>query len=239
MEEGKATVFRYDPERDPEPRHEIYGFPFEPGMSVLDVAMYIYERIDGTFGFSYCCRNSHCGLCGARINGKPGLMCRESATREMTLEPLANLSVIRDLIVDRDEYEDRMAGLRLFLDRVSRPESEPETIDLKDHQRFKIASRCVECYSCLSDCVAYKEEKHAFIGAAGIVQMARHVFDPRDELNREVIAYSSGIFKCTLCGKCDAACPHGISPKENIESLQALVCEKTEVQPASRKNSKR
>ena len=27
-------------------------------MSVLDVAFYVYENLDGTFSFNYCCRNS-------------------------------------------------------------------------------------------------------------------------------------------------------------------------------------
>jgi len=201
MEKGKVTIFRYNPEIEQQPYYADYEFPFEPGMSVLDVAFYIYEKIDGSFSFSYCCRNSHCGLCGAKINGQPGLMCRESATREMVLEPLDNLPVLRDLVVDRKDYEESMRGLRLFLDRVNAPGSEPERIELGDLDRFKVVSRCVECYSCVSTCPAVRESKHEFLGPAGIVQLARHAFDPRDELNRELIAYSSGLYNCTLCGE--------------------------------------
>ena len=111
-------------------------------------------------------------------------MCRESATPEMTLEPLRNLTVIRDLIVDRQEFERHKDSLRLFLDRVSFPEREPEKIALEDLDRFKVASRCVECYSCVSGCPVVRENRHEFLGPAGLVQLARHAFDPRDELNR-------------------------------------------------------
>ena len=221
MEKGKVNVFRYDPERDRGPRYETYEFPFEPGMSVLDVALYIYENIDGTFTFSYCCRNSHCGLCGAKINGRAGLMCRESATPEMLLEPLDNLSVVRDLMIDRKQYEEQMPSLRLFLERVSDPPSLPEKIFHEDLERFKVVSRCVECYSCISECTTYREDRHAFLGPSGVVQLARHVFDPRDELNRHLMAYSAGIYNCTLCGRCAMVCPHGISPKATIETLRA------------------
>lgn len=220
METGRVKVFRYDPEQDRAPRYETFEYPFVTGMSVLDVALYIFEKIDGTFSFSYCCRNSHCGLCGAKINGKPGLMCRESAFPEMTIEPLDNLAVVRDIMVDLNQYEEQMLGMRLFLERTHKPAREPEKINMQDHHRFKVVSRCVKCYNCLSVCTAFSKNPHEFLGPAAIVQLCRHVFDPRDELSREIIAYGAGTSKCTLCDKCTFVCPHGISPRESIEIIE-------------------
>jgi len=217
---GTVTIRRYNPEIDAEPHSEVYDYPFEPGMTVLDVARYIYENVDASFGFSYCCRNIHCGLCGAKINSKSGLMCREGATREMTLAPLDNLNVIRDLIVDRQDGELGKAGLRLFLDRSSLPEREPETIPVDAQQRFKVVSRCVECYSCVSACPAMRRVKHLFLGPANFVLLARYVFDPRDELDRTQIALSGGISFCESCAKCTQACSHEINPAKIINILR-------------------
>lgn len=221
MENGKAVIRRYDPEKDAKPYWQTFLFPYDEGMSVLDVIFYIYEHLDATLTFSYCCRNSHCGLCGAMINGRPGLMCREAAVREMTIEPLSGFNVIRDLSIDRNEYEKRNDKMRLFLDRADLPVQEPELIKAADMEVFKVASRCVDCFCCVSVCPVLKENKYEFTGPANLVKMARHFFDPRDQLNRAIMAYSAGIDNCIECGMCTRICPHHTSPAENIARMKA------------------
>ncbi|HSR10654.1 MAG TPA: heterodisulfide reductase-related iron-sulfur binding cluster, partial [Thermodesulfobacteriota bacterium] len=75
--------------------------------------------------------------------------------------------------------------------------------------------------SCISGCPVFRENRHEFLGPAGLVQLARHSFDPRDELNRGVMAYSAGLYNCTHCGNCTQVCPNDIAPAENIERMRA------------------
>jgi succinate dehydrogenase/fumarate reductase iron-sulfur protein len=218
---GRVTILRFDPSTDRSAYRQTVTFPFEPGMSALDVALLVQRELDGTLTFSYCCRNSHCGVCGVLVNGRPGLLCREAATPQLTLEPLDCLPVLRDLAVDRFPYEERMLALRLFMDRRRPPTEEPEHVSGQDQERFKVASRCVECYLCLAACPVFAGSPHEFLGPAGFAQLGRHARDPRDELDRRLIAASAGAHLCTQCGACDDVCPHSVGPSEIISDLLA------------------
>ena len=220
--EGQVTICRFDPERDAAAHDETYAFPYTPGMSVLDVLLWLYENVDGSLSFAYDCRNSHCGLCGMRIDGRPGLACREAAPERFRLDPLANLPVIRDLLVEREDYAQRLAASRLFLERETpRPANgEIEAVDMPAFDRFKQASRCVACYCCLSACPVFTAHPQEFLGPAAFTQLARHAFDPRDDASRKLTAKSGRIDLCLLCGKCSAVCPHYADPCGAIAVLR-------------------
>src|SRR6516165_2468523 len=91
--------------------------------SVLDAILQVKGAEDGSIGIRCSCQQGICGSCGVRINGKPGLACIThleiaagrgggAASAEpgtdpagdgvIDVEPLGNMPVIRDLIVDMD-----------------------------------------------------------------------------------------------------------------------------------------
>lgn len=223
MSKGTVTIRRFDPARDSAPYWQTFSFTFQPGMTVLDVLLEIYQQQDATLSFQYCCRNGHCGLCGVMINGRPGMICRETASAEMRLEPLANLPVLRDLTVDRSEQDLRKQDLRLFLDRAEPYRGESaERIDMEAFARFKRAARCMECFCCVAVCPVFTARPHDFIGPAAFTQLARHFFDPRDEGRRKLTALTNGLTACIRCGKCTDVCPHDAMPMENIIAMQEM-----------------
>jgi succinate dehydrogenase/fumarate reductase iron-sulfur protein len=154
------------------------------------------------------------------VDGKPALSCRQAANPEFTVEPLSGLRVLKDLVVDREEYESRRPGLRLFLERQCTAHEEPEAVDMQAFEHFKIASRCIECLCCNSVCPSLAKHPHLFAGPAAFAQEARHFFDPRDGQNRGLMVKSEGIALCIACGLCSKVCGLGADPAGQIQKMR-------------------
>jgi fumarate reductase iron-sulfur subunit len=104
------TIVRTNPETGMKPKKVKYTIPYADKMRVMDALNYIRENIDSSLAFRWSCRYyAKCGTCAVMINGKPGLTCLEPAREGMTVAPLDNFPVIRDLVVDRREWDRRVS----------------------------------------------------------------------------------------------------------------------------------
>jgi len=217
---GEVTIVRFDPTKDTASYEQVFTYRYEQGMSVLGVLNQIYEEQDATLGYSYCCKAVKCGLCGLRVDGKPCLSCEVLAKPKMRLAPLAGFPVIKDLIVDRQVLESRRPDWQLYLQRDDAPQILPEPIDMEAFDRFKQVSRCIECYCCVSDCPIYKRDPEKFAGPCAFALEARHVFDPRDKLDRAPLLQEMGIDLCVACGRCSGVCPMNADPMGAILQMR-------------------
>src|SRR3712207_2929702 len=123
MAEFTLRLRRYDPESGNAPYWDEHTIDLEPHRSVLEGILQAKARFDGSIGIRCSCRAAICGSCGVRINGKPALACHthlEEAAKTahglgwnppdqgqqepvvITVEPMGNMPVIKDLIVDMD-----------------------------------------------------------------------------------------------------------------------------------------
>lgn len=227
MEKVTARVFRYDPSRDDKPRYETYDVPYAKDMRILDVLHYIQENYDGSLAFRYSCRRRRCGTCTVMVNSKPVLACFGGAEKEMTIEPLPNLPIIRDLVVDTERYEARINSIHPVLQRARLPLNEPETLEPAKCEDFRWLETCVECFACMTVCPAVDVDWEGFAGPATLVQLAKRALDPRDELERTPLALESGTCShCVSCYACVEACPLKVDPLEKaIEKLKGKCAE--------------
>src|SRR5207237_9749556 len=73
-------------------------------MTVLDGLFQIQREHDPSLSFRCSCRVGMCGTCAMQINWMPRLACQTRVetlkTDAITIEPLANLPVSKDLVVD-------------------------------------------------------------------------------------------------------------------------------------------
>ena len=78
--------------------------PVEKWTTVLDALLDAKSHLDHSIGIRYSCRQASCGSCGMKINGKPALACftkiSELDSETITIEPMDNFPVIRDLVVN-------------------------------------------------------------------------------------------------------------------------------------------
>jgi len=82
---------------------------------VLDAILYIKDHLDATLSYRWSCRMGICGSCGMNVDGYPKLTC-STHLREyrqgLTVEPLSNFPVIRDLVVDIDDFMAKLKSVK-------------------------------------------------------------------------------------------------------------------------------
>ncbi|MEM1742976.1 MAG: 2Fe-2S iron-sulfur cluster-binding protein, partial [Nitrososphaerota archaeon] len=95
-------IFRFNSAVDSSPRWSVYEVEVDKSATILDALLKIKENIDPTLTLRYSCRQAVCGSCGMVINGKERLACftrvLELNSNMITIEPLKNFPVIKDLV---------------------------------------------------------------------------------------------------------------------------------------------
>jgi len=217
-----ATILRYDPGLDKEPHYETFEVPYEPYMRVLDVLERIVEDQGVSLAYRWFCGVKKCGSCGMMVNGRPVLACWEPAQREMVIEPLPNYTVIRDLVVDRKEYDTRATIMEPVLQRDKPYPGFPEPLTSSEMVGAAEMMDCIECLLCTSVCPSYSD---TFAGPAALVQLAKVALDPRDGGARAQMSNDLGnIAECVSCYQCTQSCPTNINVLEHaIDGLRRQI----------------
>ncbi len=201
---AKVRIFRWDPEAGTKPAYRDYQVPYLPKAKVLESLIYIHKKVDPSLSFRFNCRGRHCGECAITINGTPGLSCEVPMSRELVLEPLKNLPLVKDLVIWRAKVYERMADSLPFI----KPEDGkmtgiiPIAMDVLDE--VIALGGCIHCLCCMSVCPALKKDNERFIGPLGLLTVAAGL----ENITNFNILEQTG--HCKECGLCEQACPKKI-----------------------------
>ncbi len=231
-------------------RIERYQLEVEPGNTILDCLNRIKWEIDGTLAFRKNCRNTICGSCGMRINGRATLACKENIAGELakcvtdpqtglpeiTIAPLGNLPVIKDLIVDMQNFWQHLEAIDPYVSTGARQIPEREFLQTPDERsQLEETENCIMCGACYSDCNALPTNPD-FAGPHSLAKAYRMIADQRDGETTSRLETQNqgtdGVWGCTRCYMCNTVCPMGVNPMDQITKIKQEILAQPHPEPS-------
>ncbi|MEE3718998.1 succinate dehydrogenase/fumarate reductase iron-sulfur subunit [Tumidithrix elongata RA019] len=235
------------------PTYQTYEVQADPhSNTVLDILHKIQWEQDGSLVFRRNCRNVICGSCGMRINGRSGLACQKLVSEffgeefleqtsggthparnrepefvpELVVEPMQNLPVIKDLVVDMTKFWQNLSKVDPFVSTASRQISKTEFLQTPaERDKLQAAANCILCGSCYSECNAAAVNDR-FVGPHALAKAYRVMADNRDDRTTERIAQynqSNFVWDCTRCYNCNEVCPVEVQPLDRISQIKQAI----------------
>ncbi|ABK78316.1 succinate dehydrogenase/fumarate reductase iron-sulfur protein [Cenarchaeum symbiosum A] len=213
-----------------------FEVPVEKWTTVLDAILDVKKHLDHSVAVRYSCRQATCGSCGMMINGMPKLACftkvDELQSAVVTVEPMVNFPVIRDLAVSFGSMFESHRKVKPYImdengDMGAEPvDGERETLQSPEElEKFIQFSGCIKCGLCNSACPTMTTDS-SFTGPQALTQAYRYMADSRDkgadERTKEVDE-SHGVWRCHFAGSCSKVCPKGVDPAMGIQLLRGYM----------------
>ncbi len=224
----RFSIYRFDPDVDQKPRMQDYELDLESSGAVmlLDALLALKDTQDSTLAFRRSCQEGVCGSDGMNINGKNGLACitpLSSLSEPIVLKPFPGMPVIRDLIVDMDQFMNQYKKAQPFLVNVSVPPVKERKQSPEDRKKLDGLYECILCGCCTSSCPSYWWNPDKFLGPAALLHAARFILDTRDDQTRDRLEQLSDaykVFRCRSIMNCVDACPKNLNPTEAISMIR-------------------
>jgi succinate dehydrogenase / fumarate reductase iron-sulfur subunit len=227
---------------------QSYTLDVEAGNTILECLNRIKWEQDGSLAFRKNCRNTICGSCGMRVNGRSALACKEnvgnelaklptpaeSGIGEITIAPLGNMPVIKDLVVDMRSFWDNLEAVDPYVSTGARAVPEREFLQTpEERSRLDQMGNCIMCGACYSECNA-REVNPDFVGPHALAKGQRMVADSRDAVTEsrleEYNKGTQGVWGCTRCYMCNAVCPMDVAPMDQIGKIKQEILDRKDAQ---------
>lgn len=235
----RFKIKRFDGERS---RFDTFEVRVRPHMSVLDGLFQIQDELDSSLAFRYSCRGGVCGSSAMLINRKHRLACRTQLSDiageqvispfpfgplavpriktgdYVLVEPLPNLPVIRDLIVDLKPFFDHYEYIRPWFEGESRDPLREAFMSQDDIRKVDRYAACILCGLCYGACPVASRDRD-FPGPAALAKAWRFYADTRNGNTGEILKrvdVKRGIWACDEVYRCVEVCPKQVPPTNAI-----------------------
>ena len=209
-------------------RWDSFAVPLADRATVLDALFTILREHDRSLAFRCACRAAMCGSCAMLINGSERLACKTPLASlgngPLRVEPLRNLPVLKDLVVDMEPFFGKYAALDPWL--IPDPGlDEPLVAPPDDPARLAISEGldCISCGACYSACPMVALDPD-YLGPMQLLRAFTLLADAREgplalEERAEVFG-THGVWRCRGIGECTRVCPKGLDPSLAIRRLK-------------------
>ncbi len=229
----KFKIYRFNPDVDAKPYTQEYDVDVQPGMMLLAALLKIKDEQDETLSFRRSCGEGVCGSDGMNINGTNGLACVTPVAelkQPVEINPLPGIPVIRDLIVDMEQFYQNYRDVKPYL-IVNDPMPEVELPQTPEQrERLDGLYECILCACCSTQCPSFWWNPDKFMGPAALLQASRFIEDSRDQATAERLADLEGpfkLFRCHTIMNCVEVCPKGLNPTKAIGNIKKRMVART------------
>ncbi|WP_025771025.1 succinate dehydrogenase/fumarate reductase iron-sulfur subunit [Thioalkalivibrio sp. HK1] len=206
-----------------------YNVPRQASQTVLDVVTWVQRNDDPSLAYRFACRVGMCGSCAMTVNGRPRWTCRTHVDKvtdgdSLTIEPLGNVPVIKDLAADMTPFFEKWQSARgRFHGAATRRDAYARIKpDSPARQTANAHVECINCAVCYSACdvVSWRKE---YLGPAALNRAWVAFNDERDAHLGYVlrsVAVNGGCMSCHTHQSCTQHCPVGLDPSAAIAGLK-------------------
>jgi len=209
--------------------YQSFNVPERDNQTVLDVVTYIQRHLDAALAYRFACRVGVCGSCAMTVNGRPRWTCRTHVSRvvkggRLTIAPLKNLPIIRDLVTDMTPFFDKWRDARGRFVSGDGPADElaPVEPESKERTAASDAIECINCGVCYAACdvVSWRDD---YLGPAALNRAWAAYNDVRDGDRNGIlkaVSQGAGCHTCHTHQSCAEHCPVALNPTFSIAGLK-------------------
>jgi fumarate reductase iron-sulfur subunit len=208
-----------------------YQVPCQHSQTILDVVTWIQRNLEPALGYRFACRVGMCGSCAMMVNGLPRWTCRTHVDKviekkSITIEPLRNLPVIKDLACDMSAFFEKWDGAMGRFHATATRNDHIATVIPTDPQRIDADAgiECINCAVCYAACDIV-EWNTDYLGPAALNRAWTLVNDVRDSAGTarlRAVATEAGCHNCHSHQSCATWCPNELNPTASIAGLKRI-----------------